>query len=92
MAALSFKERMLDDGQFALDSSGYPEYRKFMKRKTRGNRHSQVARRVVRPRIGTFGGLEKHLELLEKPLNVDFDAFDRTRKRKRKANASDPNP
>jgi len=62
-------------------------YQALMKQKKQGESFSDVIRRFVPPPIRTFGELEKHLDSLEGPLNLDFDAFDRIRKRKRKANA-----
>jgi predicted CopG family antitoxin len=50
---------------------------------------SDVVKRFVPPPIRTFGDLEKHLENLEGPLNLDFAALERIRKRKRKQNGAD---
>ncbi len=47
---------------------------------------SDVVKRLVPPPIETFGDLEKHLDNLDGPLNLDFEALDRLRMRKRKAN------
>ena len=47
---------------------------------------SQVILRFVPSPIRTFGDLEKHLQNLEGPVNVDFKALERVRERKRKAN------
>jgi hypothetical protein len=40
---------------------------------------------VPRP-IRTFGSLEKHLDQVDGQLNADFEALERVRERKRKAN------
>jgi hypothetical protein len=37
----------------------------------------------------TFGDLEKHLENVDGELNVDIEALERVRERKRKANHAD---
>jgi predicted CopG family antitoxin len=50
---------------------------------------SQVILRFVPRPIRTFGDLEKHLEHLEGPVNADFEALERIRHRKRKANDAD---
>ncbi len=50
---------------------------------------SQVILRFVPRPIRTFGDLEKHLESLEGPVNVDFAALERIRKRKKIANRAD---
>ena len=47
---------------------------------------SQVILRFVPRPIRTFGDLEKHLENLEGPVNVDYQALQRMRQRKQKAN------
>jgi hypothetical protein len=48
---------------------------------------SDVVKRFVPRPIRTFGDLEKHLQNLDGPLNVDFEALERLRRRKQKANA-----
>jgi len=50
---------------------------------------SQVILRFVPKPIRTFGDLEKHLQNLDGPVNVDFKAFERVRARKRRANRAD---
>lgn len=54
----------------------------------RGKRDSlsQVVLRFVPRPIRTFEDLEKHLETLDGPVNVDYPALDRVRERKRRAN------
>ena len=47
---------------------------------------SDVVKRFVPPPIRTFGDLEKHLQDLDGPLNVDFEALERLRRRKQKSN------
>ena len=47
---------------------------------------SQVILRFVPRLIRTFGDLEKHLESAEGPVNIDFEALERVRRRKQKAN------
>jgi predicted CopG family antitoxin len=47
---------------------------------------SSVIMRFVRRPIRTFGALEKHLEQVEGQLQVDMEALERVRVRKRKAN------
>jgi predicted CopG family antitoxin len=49
---------------------------------------SVIVRFVLRP-IRTFGDLEKHLENVDGELNVDIEALERVRERKRKANHAD---
>jgi predicted CopG family antitoxin len=46
---------------------------------------SVILRFVPRP-IQTFGSLEKHLDRVDGQLQVDFEALERVRERKRKAN------
>ena len=46
---------------------------------------SVIMRFVPRP-IRTFGDLEKHLDNVEGQMQVDFEALERVRERKRKAN------
>lgn len=50
---------------------------------------SQVILRFVPPPIRTFGDLEKHLERLDGPVNVDCAALERVRRRKQKASRVD---
>ncbi len=57
-------------------------YAALLKHKRKTESFSDVVRRLVPPLIETFGDLEKHLDHLEGPLNVDFDALERIRKRK----------
>jgi predicted CopG family antitoxin len=47
-----------------------------------------ILRFVPRP-IHTFGDLEKHLQNLEGPIVVDYEALDRVRRRKQKGNRAD---
>ena len=54
--------------------------------KNKNESFSDVVKRLVPPLIRTFGDLEKHLENLDGSLNLDFDALERIRKRKLKAN------
>ena len=46
---------------------------------------SVIMRFVPRP-IRTFGDLEKHLDSVDGEMQVDFEALERVRERKRKAN------
>lgn len=46
---------------------------------------SVILRFVPRP-IRTFGSLEKHLDQVDGQLNADFEALERVRARKRRAN------
>ena len=62
-------------------------YKALAKHKKQGESFSDVVKRFVPPPLRTFGDLEKHLQSLEGPLNLDFAAFERIRKRKHKANA-----
>ena len=62
-------------------------YAALMKQKGKEESFSDVVKRFVPAPIRTFGDLEKHLQAIEGPLNLDFDAFERIRKRKRRANA-----
>jgi predicted CopG family antitoxin len=64
-------------------------YAALLKQKKPKESFSDVVKRFVPPPIRTFGDLEKHLENLEGPLNLDFEALDRIRKRKQKANRAD---
>lgn len=58
-----------------------------LKKHKRGDESfSDVVKRLAPPPIRTFGDLEKHLASVEGPLNVDFDALERIKARKRKFN------
>jgi len=48
---------------------------------------SQVILRFVPPPIRTFGDLERHLNNLEGPVVVDYEALERVRKRKNSRSA-----
>jgi predicted CopG family antitoxin len=50
---------------------------------------SQVILRFVPRPLRTFGDLEKHLNSLEGPVNADYEALERVRRRKQKANRAD---
>ena len=50
---------------------------------------SQVILRFVPPPIRTFGDLEKHLEKLDAPLQVDWEAMEKVRQRKAKSRRVD---
>ena len=50
---------------------------------------SQVILRFVPCPIRTFGDLEKHLENVDGPVVVDYEALDRVRARKRKGGRVD---
>ncbi|HWX23048.1 MAG TPA: hypothetical protein VN578_24365 [Candidatus Binatia bacterium] len=50
---------------------------------------SQIILRFVPRPIRTFGDLEKHLENLEGPVVVDYEALDRVRRRRQKGNRAD---
>ena len=58
-------------------------------KRTKSESLSQIILRFVPHPIRTFGDLERHLENLEGPVNVDFAALDRIRKRKQRANSAD---
>jgi predicted CopG family antitoxin len=47
-----------------------------------------ILRFVPRP-IHNFGDLEKHLQNLEGPIVVDYEALERVRRRKQKSNRAD---
>ena len=64
-------------------------YNALLKHKRTNESFSDVVKRLVPPLIETFGDLEKHLDNLEGPLNVDFQALDRIRKRKAKTRRAD---
>jgi predicted CopG family antitoxin len=53
-------------------------------RKRSSDTLSQVILRFVPPPIRTFGDLEKHLEKLDAPLQVDWEAMEKVRQRKEK--------
>jgi predicted CopG family antitoxin len=55
-------------------------------KKGKGDSLSQVILRFVPRTIRTFGDLEKHLENLEGPVNVDYQSLERVRERKRRTN------
>jgi predicted CopG family antitoxin len=57
----------------------------------RGKRDSlsQVILRFVPPPIRTFGDLEKHLDRLDGAVSVDYEALERVRRRKHRANRAD---
>ena len=55
----------------------------------KGDSLSQVILRFVPRPIRTFGDLEKHLENLQGPVNVDYEALERVRQRKKQANRAD---
>lgn len=50
---------------------------------------SHVILRFVPSPVRTFGDLEKHLQNLEGPVNVDFEALKRVRQRKQKGSRAD---
>ena len=60
-------------------------YAALQKHKREGESLSDVVKRFVPPPIRTFGDLEKHLQDLDGPLNVDFEALERLRQRKQKS-------
>jgi predicted CopG family antitoxin len=64
-------------------------YATLLKQKKANESFSDVVKRLVPPPIRTFGDLEKHLDNLEGPLNLDFEALERIRSRKRRANRAD---
>ena len=64
-------------------------YAALLKHKRDDESFSDVVKRFVPPPIRTFGELEKHLENLEGPLNVDFEVLERIRRRKQKARHAD---
>jgi len=55
----------------------------------KGDSLSQIILRFVPRPIRTFGDLENHLENLEAPVNVDYQALKRLRERKRRSNHAD---
>jgi hypothetical protein len=69
------KNVMLNDGAYAA----------LLKHKKEGESLSDVVKRFVPAPIRNFGDLEKHLQNLDGPLNVDFAALQRLRQRKQKA-------
>lgn len=64
-------------------------YAALLKHKKKNESFSDVVKRFVPPPIRTFGDLEKHLQNLDGPLNVDFEALERVRRRKLKARRAD---
>ena len=64
-------------------------YAALLKQKKANESFSDVVKRLVPPPIRTFGDLEKHLDNLEGPLNLDFEALERIRSRKQRANRAD---
>jgi predicted CopG family antitoxin len=56
-------------------------------RQDQGDSLSQVILRFVPQPIRTFGDLEKHLDRLDGPVVVDYEALERVRRKKRKAGA-----
>ncbi len=50
---------------------------------------SQVILRFVPPPIRTFGDLEQHLDKLDGPLHVDWEAMEKVRRRKEKPRRAD---
>ena len=50
---------------------------------------SKVILRFVPRPIRTFGDLEKHLENIESPVNVDYVALERVHRRKKASNRAD---
>jgi len=57
-------------------------YETLLKQKKENESFSDVVRRLAPPPIETFGDLEKHLNNLEGPLFLDFEALERIRSRK----------
>lgn len=64
-------------------------YAALLEHKKKCESFSDVVKRFVPPPIRTFGDLEKHLKNLEGPLNVDFEALERVRKRKQMTRRAD---
>ena len=64
-------------------------YAALLKHKRKDESFSDVVKRLVPPLIETFGDLEKHLDNLEGPLNVDFDSLERIRRRRLKTRRAD---
>jgi predicted CopG family antitoxin len=50
---------------------------------------SEVILRFVPRPIRTFGDLQKHLESLDGPIVVDYEALERVRRRKQKGKSAD---
>ena len=64
-------------------------YGALLKHKREGESLSDVVKRFVPPPIRTFGDLERHLQNLDGPLNLDFQALQRLRQRKQGAGRAD---
>jgi predicted CopG family antitoxin len=64
-------------------------YQALLKHKKGKESFSEIVKRFVPPPIRTFGDLEKHLENLEGPLNIDFEALQRIRRVKAKRKRAD---
>jgi len=62
-------------------------YATLMKRKRKDESFSDAIKRLTSATIETFGDLEKHLDNLKGPLDVDFSALERIGKRKLKRNS-----
>lgn len=61
-------------------------YAALKKHKRRDESFSDVVKRLAPPPIRTFGDLEKHLASIEGPLNVDLEALQQLKARKRTLN------
>ncbi|HUR46788.1 MAG TPA: antitoxin VapB family protein [Candidatus Saccharimonadales bacterium] len=59
-------------------------YNALLKHKKGKESFSEIVNRLVPPPIRTFGDLERHLDNLEGPLSIDFEALDRVRRGKGK--------
>jgi len=64
-------------------------YATLLSHKRKKESFSEVVNRLAPSPIKTFGDLEKHLENLEGPLNIDFEALERVRARKKKGSRAD---
>ncbi|MBI4661982.1 MAG: hypothetical protein HY735_24435 [Verrucomicrobia bacterium] len=64
-------------------------YAALLEHKKSNESFSDVVKRFVPPPIRTFGDLEKHLENIEGPLNVDIEVLERVRERKRVTRRAD---
>jgi len=64
-------------------------YAALLEHKRENESFSDVVKRFVPAPIRTFGDLEKHLQHLEGPLDVDFAALERVRKRRQKVRRAD---
>jgi len=65
-------------------------YRALMAHKqSKGDSLSKVILRFVPRPVRTFGDLAAHLESLDGPVNVDYEALERVRRRKQKVNRAD---